>query len=400
MQHGGPVEPERNLFQSDMALMSGMTPQDPMGTMPMPRWMIMPLGIARLAYNDQGGPSGEEVLESTNWSMLMGQRDVGPGRLTLMLMNSLEPATLEDGGSPTLFQTGETFEGRPLVDRQHPHEFFMNLSAAYRLPLGSRAAAWMQLAPVGEPALGPTAFMHRASSGENLASPLGHHWQDATHITFNVATIGAGWEWVSLEASAFRGREPDENRWNIDGGKPDSFSGRATFRFMNGWSGQVSYGYLHEPESLEPGDLHRTTASIHYGAMGDGTFAATLLWGRNDEEHGATDSLLLEGAYQLTRADQVYGRAEYVEKEYPLLFFKEEREPAPGIPEVAEIGAFTAGYLRSFDLLGTLKLGVGADVTIYRFPSGLEPIYGDFPVSTHAFLRLRWGRPHGAGHGM
>jgi hypothetical protein len=397
-------EADRNLFQSDMALMAGMTPKDPMEGAARPGWLTHWMGLARLSYNDQGGPSGDEAVESSNWNMVMAQREVGPGRLTLMLMNSLEPATIPEEGSPELFQTGESFEGRLLVDRQHPHDFFMNLSATYRFPFGSRAAAWLQLAPVGEPALGPAAFMHRASSGENPTSPLGHHWQDSTHIAWNVATIGAGWNWLALETSVFHGEEPDEERWNIDGGSPDSFSGRLTLRCGDGWSAQVSHGYLHDPESLEEGDTHRTTASIHYGAAGDRPFAATLLWGRNNEDHGTTDALLLEGAYQLTPRDHVYGRAEYVEKDFELLRFKGTPPLTPiRFPEIAEIGALTAGYLRDFELAKDLKLGVGADLTIYAFPSELEPAYGDFPVSAHVFLRLRWGRPHGgahAGHAM
>jgi len=397
------AEADRNLFQSDMALMAGMTPKDPMEGAARPGWLTHLMGLARLSYNDQGGPSGDEAVESSNWNMVMAQREVGPGRLTLMMMNSLEPATIPEEGSPHLFQTGESFEGRPLVDHQHEHDLFMNLSATYRLPLGSRGAAWIQLAPVGEPALGPTAFMHRASAGENPTSPLGHHWQDSTHISWNVATAGAGWGWFSLESSVFHGEEPDDDRWNIDGGSPDSISGRLAFRGGDGWSAQVSHGYLHEPEALEEGDTHRTIASIHYGAAGDRPFAATLLWGRNNEHHGTTDSFLLEGAYQLTPLDQIYGRAEYVEKDFELLLFKGDPHIAIEAPGIAEIGALTAGYLRDFDLAKDLKLGVGADLTIYSFASELEPAYGDFPVSAHVFLRLRWGRPHGGqhtGHGM
>jgi hypothetical protein len=381
-----------------MSLMAGMTPDDPAPKDSPPGWSWHLLGIARLSANDQGGPSGRSVLESSNWNMVMAQRTAGPGRLTLMLMNSAEPITLEEAGSPQLFQTGESFEGRALVDRQHPHDFFMNLSATWRLPLSSASAAWIQLAPVGEPALGPTAFMHRASAGENATSPLGHHWEDSTHITYNVATLGWGWRWLSLEASAFHGEEPDEERWNIDGGSPDSASGRLTLRFPGGWSGQVSHGYLHDPEGLEEGDTRRTTASVQYGAAGDGPFAATLLWGRNDEDHGVSDAWLLEAAYQATPADHVYARAELVEKDYHLLVFKgAEVVPAIALPDVAEIGALTVGYLRDFGRRPDLRIGLGADLTAYSFPSDLEDVYGDFPVSFHVFLRLRWGQAHGSG---
>ena len=388
------MPPERNLFQSDMTLMTGMTPRDPMAGMAMPGWHLIVLGVARLSYNHQGGRSGDNALESSNWNMVHFGHDLGPGRLSLMMMNSLEPATFEKRGSPELFQTGESYRGRPLVDHQHPHDFFMNLSATYRAPLGADSAWWVQLAPVGEPAIGPTAFMHRASAGENPTAPLGHHWQDSTHISFNVATFGAGWKAVSVEGSAFHGAEPDEHRWDIEGGKIDSAAGRVKLSLPAGWSAQVSHAFLHNPEAAAPGDLHRTTASLHYGAEGDRPLAATLLWGHNDEEHGVSDSVLLEAAYQITRSDQIYGRAEWVEKDRRLLEFK-GATPVIDVPDIARIGALTLGYLHDFVLARALRVGAGADVTAYSFPSGLERVYGRSPVSYHVFLRIRWGKPHG-----
>ncbi len=395
--HAAVEAPDRNLFQSDMTLMTGMTARDPMGGMAEPRWRVMVLGITRVAYNDQGGPSGDEALESSNWNMVHAGRGVGRGRISLMMMNSLEYWTYEKRGSPELFQTGESYAGQPLVDRQHPHDLFMNLSATYRAPIGDDSAWWIQLAPVGEPAVGPTAFMHRASSGENPTAPLGHHWQDSTHIAFNVVTAGLGWEWLAVEGSAFHGAEPDEDRADIEGGKIDSASGRVKLSFGSGWSGQFSHAFLHEPEALEEGDTHRTTASVHYGADGDRPFAAMLLWGRNDEEHGVSDSWLLEAAWQWTRADHVFGRAEWVEKDRRLLQFKgAEVTPAIVLPRLAQIGALTVGYLRDFVLARALRVGAGTDLTVCSFPSGLDPVYGDFPVSWHLFLRVRWGQAHGA----
>ena len=184
-------EGSRNLFQSDMTIMTGMTPRDPMGGMAMPGWRVMDMGVVRLQFNRQGGPSGREAFESTNWNMVHAEHDFLGGRFSLMMMNSLEPATLTRFGTPQIFQLGETLDREPLVDVQHPHDFFMNLSATYRHPLGADGGFWLQYAPVGEPALGPAAFMHRASSGENPAAPLGHHGQDSTHITFGVVTAGA-----------------------------------------------------------------------------------------------------------------------------------------------------------------------------------------------------------------
>jgi len=393
---------ERRLFQSDMTLMTGMAPEDPLGDMPARGWQWMNMGVVRLGYNHQSGDSGDEAVESTNWAMVMAYRPAGAGRITLMLMSSLEPATIPERGSPQLFQTGEAFEGKPLVDRQHPHDLFMNLSATYRAPLSSHSAIWFQIAPAGEPALGPTAFMHRASAGENPTAPLGHHWQDSSHITRNVITGGGGWRRITLEASGFHGEEPDEERWDLDGGDLDSGSGRAKLTLPRGWSGQLSHGYLHQPEALEPGDTHRTTASIHYGAAGDRPNAASLVWGRNNEDHGVSDSFLAEYAHQVTVTDHLYGRFEWVEKDADLLETKdlpeEEMGEATDQQHIAEIAALTLGYFRSFGrftLLRALTTGIGGDLTFYSVPSSLEPVYGDSPISFHTFLRLRWGMPHG-----
>jgi hypothetical protein len=394
-----------------MTLMAGMTPDDPMAGMAMPRWQWMTMGMARLLFNRQGGLSGDETVESSNWVMGMGQRDVGRGRLTLMLMSSLEAATLPAGGSPQLFQTGETFEGLPLVDAQHPHDLFMNLSATYRLPLGAQGAAWLNAGLRGEPALGPTTFMHRASAGENPTAILSHHYQDATHITDDVVTLGAGWRWLSVEGSVFHGQEPDEGRWDLDFGAPDSWSARLKLNLGGGWSGQVSHGVLNEPEALDPGDVERTTASLHYGERGDRPFAASFVWGRNRETHGTFDGFLLEAAYQATDVDHFYLRGEQVDRDLDLLVFKGEppvlrvtlEEGAQHFDRRTTVRALTAGYLRNlhrFDdvpWLGPVNVGLAADVTLYDFESLLDATYGESPLSVHAFLRVRWGRPHG-GH--
>jgi hypothetical protein len=409
-----PRAEERTLFQSDMTLMAGMTPRDPMASMPMPRWTWMTMGIARLVFNHQGGLSGGEEVESSNWFMGMGQRDAWGGRLTLMAMNSLEPATLHAGGSPLLFQVGETFEGRPLVDHQHPHDFFMNLSATWRRPLGAHGAFWVQAALRGEPALGPTTFMHRASAGENPSAILSHHFQDSTHITDDVVTLGAGWRFVSLEGSVFHGAEPDEGRWDLDPGALDSWSARVKLLLGGGWSGQVSYGFLKEPEALNPGDVKRTTASLHYGERGDRPLAASFVWGRNVESHGTFQGYLLEAAYQATATDQFYGRAEQVDRDLDLLIFK-GGPPVTRVMLVEDdrlhdrrtaVRALTLGYFRDvyrFDgptVIGPVHVGLGADLTLYDFESLLDATYGESPLSAHAFLRLRWGAPHGSGHGQ
>ncbi len=359
------------------------------------------MGLARVQGNRQGGPSGDSALESSNWSMATAQRPWLGGTITLMMMNSLEPATLKGGGMPQLFQTGETFGGRPLVDRQHPHDLFMNLSATWRRPLGSGSAGWLRLAPVGEPALGPTAFMHRASAGENPSAPLGHHWHDSSHITSSVVTAGGAWRRLVLEGSVFHGMEPDERRWDLDGGAPDSAAARLTVRFGGAWSAQVSHAFIEHLERLFPGDAHRTTASLHYGEDGDRRLAASAIWGRNREVHGISDALLGEAAWQLTPRDQVYGRAEYVEKESELLLNKgvSEREQhghshgfAALVRPTVPVGALTGGYLRIVGRIARVDAGLGADLTVYQFGASLRGTYGDMPVSLHAFLRVRWNQ--------
>jgi hypothetical protein len=377
-----------HLFQSDMSQMAGMTVESPMEMGTPDRWQTMTMGVVRLLYNDQGGPSGNHAIESSNWAMGMLHRSFGPNRLSFMLMCSLEPATIHVHGSPELFQTGESYQDKPLVDHQHAHDFFSNLSVTYRLAMGRNAALWAQAAPVGAPALGPIAFMHRASAGDNPTAPLGHHWQDATHITSNVVTLGGGWKRITLEGSAFHGAEPDEDRWDLDGGKIDSYSGRLKVKLGQAWSAQISHGYLHDPEILESGDVHRTTVSVETGADGTRDWAATVVWGENNEEHGISSSLLTEAAWQKTRLDQIYGRFEWVQKSEYLLATKTlPEDPEP----YADVYALTAGYLRNIDLLKHATTGVGGDVTVYEFPESLKPMYGDFPLSAHVFLRVRWG---------
>lgn len=377
----------RRLFNSDMRRMTGMVPVDPMGSMRMPGWGFMSMGVVRFGYNHQGGGRGDQGFESTNWFMEMAHHDLGPGRVSFMLMNSLEPATFDDPGSPQLFQTGETFDGAPLVDYQHPHDFFMNISATYRASIAPRAGVWLQYAPVGEPALGPTTFMHRASAGDNPAAPLGHHWQDATHISDNVASVGAGWNWLSVDGSAFHGRESDEQRWDIDWGAMDSYSGRVSVALPRGWSAQASYGDLHDVHADEPGDVKRTTASLHYGATGDGPMAVTLVWGRNDEEQGISNSFLAEYAHQLARQHAVFSRFEWVEKDQELLLTRTQPQ-GPGPHPTANVTALTMGYFHSGTMFG--GLGMGGDLTFYVVPASLQPAYGDTPVSLHVFMRLRW----------
>jgi hypothetical protein len=192
-------------------------------------WMLMFHGEAFINELQQSGPRGEDKFFSPNWFMPMAQRSMGHGVLTLRSMLSLEPATVSDRRYPELFQQGETAYGKPIINAQHPHDFFMELAAIYDLNISERAALSFYVAPVGDPALGPPAYPHRASSSEDPLAPLGHHLEDSTHIADDVVTVGITYRNLRLEASGFHGREPDEYRWNIDSGKIDSWSTRFTF---------------------------------------------------------------------------------------------------------------------------------------------------------------------------
>ena len=208
-------------------------------------------------------PSIKRKKRSRAWFMPMAFRKVGPGTLQLRAMFSFEPFTFPPGGSPLLFQTGETYKGQGLIDRQHPHDLFMELSAQYTVPIGDRATWFAYLGYPGEPALGP-AFMHRASASENASAPLSHHLQDSTHISFGVFTSGFTYRWFKVEGSVFNGREPGENRYNFEAHPWNSRSARLSFAPNSDWSMQVSHGLLRDPEALEPGDVRRTTASVSY----------------------------------------------------------------------------------------------------------------------------------------
>jgi hypothetical protein len=228
-------------------------------------WMLMFHANAFVLDTQQTSLRGTDKLFSTNWLMPMAERELGPGQLTLRAMFSLEPATVTSERYPLLFQQGETAYGLPIADGQHPHDLFMELAAIYDLPIGEKGLVSFYAAPEGDPAIGPTAYPHRASAMENPVGTLGHHQEDSTHIANDVVTLGLTYGVVRLEASGFHGREPDEHRWNLDQGKLDSWATRVTVQPGQNWSGQFSYARITSPEALFPKEnQERMTASVMY----------------------------------------------------------------------------------------------------------------------------------------
>jgi len=390
---------ESNLVPMARIMGSGTSWQPDSSPMPMlhkqaGEWLLMFHYNFTMGVNRQGGPRGVTKFESANWFMPSALRRVGPGTLELRGMVSAEPFTFPPGGSPLLFQTGETYKGEPLIDRQHPHDLFMELSATYTVPVGERASWFAYLGYPGEPALGPNAFMHRASASENTSAPLSHHLQDSSHISFGVFTTGFAYRWFKLEGSVFNGREPDENRYNFEAHPWNSRSMRLWFAPNSNWSMQVSHGLLKNPEAAEPGDVRRTTASISYNKPFErGNWASSLIWGRNHESHGGEifnlNGYVAESTVKFVDRNYVYTRLELADKNSIL---RDTDRISLGISDEHpsfRIGAYTFGGARDIWHTEKTSVALGSDLTFYSKPSILDPIYGSNPVSWKAFLRIR-----------
>ena len=370
------------------------------------KWLFMFHFNAVAGINSQGGPRGVMKLESQNWFMPMAFRKVGPGTLQLRGMFSLEPFTFPRGGAPLLFQTGETFKGQPLIDRQHPHDLWMELSATYTVALGERATWFAYFGYPGEPALGPSAFMHRASASENPSATLSHHLQDSTHISFGVLTTGFTYRRFKLEGSIFNGREPDENRYNFEAHSWNSRSARLSFAPNKSWSAQVSYGFLRRPEASEPNtDIRRATASVQYNKpFSHGNWAAAIIWGRNHQSGGGESANLngytAESTVNIFDKNYLYTRLELVDKNELLRPADRTRLGITQQHPSFRIGAYTFGGARDIWNTDKMSLAIGSDVTFYSKPPVLNAIYGNNPVSWKLFLRIRPGKMDMSAHGM
>ena len=357
------------------------------------QWQFMLHGEAFLNELQQTGVRGGDKFFSTNWGMGMAQHKAGEGTLTLRAMLSLEPATITHRRYPILFQQGETAFGHPIVDGQHPHDFFMELSAAYDRRIGEHSLLSFYVAPMGDPAMGPVAYPHRASAAENPIAPLGHHLEDSTHIASNVITAGFAYRKLRCEASGFHGREPDESRWNINSGAIDSWSTRVTVNPGRNWSMQYSLADLRSPESLAPNeDVRRMTASVSYNhPIKNGNLASMLLWGRNQNIGGGNvgNGYLLESTLRFYERNYTWLRIENVDRTNELLLGTNPEPPGFEERYFARVQAYTAGYDREIGNLSHLATAVGGQLTWYGVPDILKAGYGDHPIGAVVFLRVR-----------
>jgi hypothetical protein len=352
-------------------------------------WTIMVHGQASLVYDNQGGPRGGTKTFSQSMLMGMASRPFGDrGTLGLRAMISLDPL-MGKSGYPLLFATGETANGHDeLIDRQHPHDLFMELSASYSHDLGHGRSLYLYGGLPGEPALGPPTFMHRISGMDLPEAPIAHHWFDSTHITFGVVTAGfSGGAW-KIEASAFNGREPDQHRWDIERPRLDSWSVRGFWNPTARLSLQLSTGHIHSPEQLDPGrNEQRTTASISYDLPLEdhGNWAWTLAWARKDERPGPTlTGWLGETSLRLKDRHILFARAEHVQE-------AELFEAGPLAGSVIPVSKLSAGYAYELPMgKGPVRIALGGLGSAYVFPDRIKPAYGHEGVKSFMlFARLR-----------
>jgi hypothetical protein len=353
-------------------------------------WTFMFHGEAFLNELQQSGPRGADKFFSTNWFMPMAQRKAGKGLLSLRSMVSLEPATVSDRRYPELFQQGETAYGKAIVDGQHPHDFFMELAAMFDYNLNEHTAISFYAAPVGDPAMGPPAYPHRASASEDPVAPLGHHLEDSTHIADDVVTVGLTYRIFRIEASGFHGREPDEYRWDIDSGAIDSWSARVTLNPGANWSFQYSLADLRSPEELNPAqDIRRMTAAVIYNLpLHNGNWASMALWGRNEslQNRNVGNAYLLESTLRFCNSNYAWLRIENVDRTTELLL---NSTSSTNDAYFTRVQAYTAGYDREVGHIPHLSTAVGGQVTWYGVPNTLRNDYGTHPLGALVFLRLR-----------
>jgi hypothetical protein len=352
-------------------------------------WSIMVHGVAYAEYDRQLGPRGDDQIGSINWGMLMAMHSLWGGMLHLHGMLSAEPATIGSEGYPLLLQSGESYHGELLHDRQHPHDLFMETAALYEHAIARDLALSLYVAPVGDPAIGPVAFPHRSSAASDPLAPLGHHWQDATHISYGVLTFGVFSRTWRAEGSIFNGREPDEHRTNFEMRRLDSYAGRIFYNPNANWSYSASTAYLASPEVLHPDEsVHRYSASVMntrlLGARGE--WSSSLVYGANAVSGAPlANSALAETNVDLDGVNTLFSRVEFVQKSAQDLSLASGSES-----ERFDVGELTLGFSREVMRDHGLTLGVSVLGTLNVVPESLEDAYGSrYPKGYAVFLRLR-----------
>ncbi len=357
------------------------------------KWMYMLHGNIAPRFTSQDftnkGSRGGNDFDAPNWFMAMGQRQIGQkGLFHFNVMLSADRFTEGGNGYPLLFQTGESWKNVPLVDRQHPHDLFSELAASYSYSFNKKTDLSFYIGYPGEPALGSTAFMHRPSALSNPDAPIGHHWNDGTHITFGVATLGLRLDKFKIEGSSFTGREPDENRLDFDKPKFDSWSGRLSYNPAKNWALEVSHGYIKSPEMLMPAEnVNRTIASAIYSKpfTGEQFLNVTVLWGLNKyKDQAGQNTALLEASYRLRKLE-LYTRYEFVQKSREELNLDENLY---GETTLYPVNALTFGLNYDLFQIGKFRVAAGGQLSAYHADNRLDNLYGKNPYGGEVFLRI------------
>jgi hypothetical protein len=355
-------------------------------------WMLMGHGVLNLVYDHQSGRRGDDKLFATGMLMGMARRPIGDGTLQFRAALSPDPL-MGKRGYPLLLASGETADGvEHLIDRQHPHDFFMELSASVSQDIGAKSSVFLYAGLPGEPAFGPPAFMHREAILDSPEAPISHHWLDSTHITYGVLTAGLVHDRLKVEVSRFNGREPDQYRWNIETAPLDSTAVRLSFNPTPALSLQGSWGKFKSPEQLEPEvDQKRWSASALWAEeIAPGVkLAGTLAWGRKSlkDHHGGwkNDDAWVAEASLKRGAWTAFARGEMTENR-ELLEEEEGGEHGPAF----RVGKLSAGAVRDFRISESMALGLGGLVGVSFVPNGLREEYGSSnPLGAMGFVRLR-----------
>jgi hypothetical protein len=346
-------------------------------------WMFMAHGVVNFVYDHQSGSRGDNKAFASGMLMGMASHPLGDGTVQFKTMLSPDPL-MGPRGYPLLLASGETANGRDrLIDRQHPHDFFMELSGSVSQNIGSKSSLFVYAGLPGEPAFGPPSFMHRESIMDSPEAPISHHWLDSTHISFGVVTAGVSLDRIKLEVSRFNGREPDQHRWNIETGPLDSTSVRVSWNPTRTLALQGSWGYFKDPEQLEPGVSQKrlSASALWANDFAPGWHAAaTLAWGRKTVDHHNDDAFAAEASVKHT-SWTFFGRGEMTEN----------RELVAGQDAPAyRVGKVSLGAVRDFRLADHLSFGTGGLFSVNFVPHALAPLYGSHkPTGAMAFVRLK-----------
>ncbi|MBC7769091.1 MAG: hypothetical protein H7124_09920 [Phycisphaerales bacterium] len=399
----GPAQPEAAHRDHDMTAMTGIygayaMGRDASGTAWQPDvsshggvhaqhgdWMLMGHAMLNGVYSWQDGPRGDEKAFLAGMIMGAARRDFASGTLNLRAMLSPDPF-MGASGYPLLLAAGETANGvDPLVDRQHPHDLFMELSAAYSHRLGADSSVFVYGGLPGEPAFGPPPFMHRMAAMDSPEAPITHHWFDSTHITFGVVTAGyVRGDW-KIEASQFRGREPDEERYDIETGELDSTAVRLSWNPTENWSLQTSWADIESPEALHPDEDEKrwSVSGIYTRQLGeDGWWSATMAFSNKERSDGVSlDAWVAEAAWHPNESWTVFARGEAIEAD----------ELGAHHGPVENVARRSFGAIRDWRINEHAVFGVGALAQQHWVSDALEPSYDGDPVGAMGFVRLKIG---------